>query len=40
MLDRFFKWAFQLDRPTKRAIQIMADLFLIVGCFILAMGLR
>ncbi len=40
MLHRFSKWVFQLDRPTKRAIQVMADMFLIVGCFILAMGLR
>ena len=40
MLDRILEYLGQLDRPKKRAIQLLTDTVLIVACFVLAMGLR
>ena len=40
MFSDILKRSFLLERPQKRAIQMLADVWLIICCFALAMALR
>lgn len=40
MRSRSIRWLLSLPRPYKRSLQVLADVVLLVGSFVLAMGLR